>query len=191
MSKKQDIFDTTLRLITERGLHDTPMAMVAGEAQVAAGTIYHHFKNKEDLILELYKNIKGKIHDAILIEENSNSTYQRQFVQFWRSIYNYYIEKPEHFKFIEQFENSPYFQKITQEDIIEFEEKFDRFLLIGIEDRHIKPLPTRLLTHLLLGSVAAVTKARLKDQNEIDDSKVIKAIQVCWDGFKIKGLTND
>jgi AcrR family transcriptional regulator len=191
MSKKQDIFDTTLRLITERGLHDTPMAMVASEAQVAAGTIYHHFKNKEDLILELYKHIKGKIHDAITIDSNQDATYQRQFVQFWRSIYNYYLSNPAQFKFIEQFENSPYYLKITQDDVILFEEKFDRFLLIGIEERHIKPLPTRLMTQLLLGSIAAVTKARLKDESEIDNSKVIKAIQVCWDGFRTKGLTAD
>jgi len=53
-------------LISERGFHGTPMSMIADKAGVGAGTIYRYFENKEDLILQLYLEIKRETGKALL-----------------------------------------------------------------------------------------------------------------------------
>ena len=56
--KREAILKTALNLFTERGFHNTPTSLIAKEAGVATGTLFHYFKNKEILINELYLHIK-------------------------------------------------------------------------------------------------------------------------------------
>jgi AcrR family transcriptional regulator len=56
--KRQAILDTALLLFTERGFHGTPTSLIAKEAGVATGTLFHYFKTKEELIETLYLDIK-------------------------------------------------------------------------------------------------------------------------------------
>jgi AcrR family transcriptional regulator len=58
VTKKEKILETTLQLIAKNGLNASPMSMIAKEADVATGTIYHHFKSKEEIINEIYLNKK-------------------------------------------------------------------------------------------------------------------------------------
>ncbi|KUI47302.1 TetR family transcriptional regulator [Mycobacterium sp. GA-1199] len=48
-----NILDTAERLFTERGFHAVTMDAIADAADLAVGSIYHHFKNKERLYLAL------------------------------------------------------------------------------------------------------------------------------------------
>ena len=67
MTKKEKILETTLQLIAKNGLNASPMSMIAKEANVATGTIYHHFKSKEEIMLvpgigeSIYESIKDSI----------------------------------------------------------------------------------------------------------------------------------
>ena len=51
MSKREQILTTTLDLVSELGFHETSISLLIKKSGVAAGTIYHHFKNKEDLLV--------------------------------------------------------------------------------------------------------------------------------------------
>jgi AcrR family transcriptional regulator len=63
--KKRLIFESALDLIRERGFHGAPMSLVAGNAGVAAGTIYHYFKGKDDLIRELYAYNRERVSQSL------------------------------------------------------------------------------------------------------------------------------
>ena len=56
--KRAAILETTLDLLSERGFHDTPMSMIARQSGVSTGIIYHYFDGKDELMDELYKEIK-------------------------------------------------------------------------------------------------------------------------------------
>ena len=55
MDKKQRIIITMLELVVKQGVYATPMSQVAKEANVAVGTIYHYFNNKQEILEEIYK----------------------------------------------------------------------------------------------------------------------------------------
>ena len=57
-TKRTAILEATLELISEQGFHGTAMSMIADKAGVGAGTIYRYFDSKEDLITQLYLEIK-------------------------------------------------------------------------------------------------------------------------------------
>lgn len=191
MSKKKAILDAVLVLITKRGLYDTPMSEVANTANVAAGTIYHYFKNKEALILELYAGSKSQMMGAIIENVDENATYQRQFVKLWKNLYNFFTGQPKLFKFMEQFENSPFLDKIPKLEYEKYYSSISFFLNSGIEQRILKPLPVDLMTRMLYGEIAAVAKTAIYDPDSIDNQKIIKAIEISWEGFKLKTSLND
>jgi len=48
---RQNIIDTTIRLISERGYAEVTTILIAQEANVSQGLVFHYFKDKETLIL--------------------------------------------------------------------------------------------------------------------------------------------
>ena len=61
MSKKQAILINATKLFSQKGYKDTSMAEVAKITGSAGGTIFYHFKTKEELFVSILKNIKETI----------------------------------------------------------------------------------------------------------------------------------
>ena len=61
MSKKNAILSTAIQLFARNGFKNTSMAELSKTTGVAGGTIFHHFKNKEDIFLTILKEVKNSI----------------------------------------------------------------------------------------------------------------------------------
>lgn len=49
------IIDAAVEVIAENGYHQSQVSKIAKQAGVADGTIYLYFKNKEDILISLFK----------------------------------------------------------------------------------------------------------------------------------------
>ena len=63
MSKKQAILEAAALLFAEKGFKETPMVELSKMTGAAEGTIFYHFKNKEELFLAILENTKNEIID--------------------------------------------------------------------------------------------------------------------------------
>jgi AcrR family transcriptional regulator len=61
MSKKSDILQAATRLLAAKGYKETSMAELAKITGVAQGTIFYHYKNKEELFLSILEGFKKDI----------------------------------------------------------------------------------------------------------------------------------
>jgi AcrR family transcriptional regulator len=61
----RSILQTAERLFCEHGYPNTKMQDIAGEAEVAVGTVYFYFRNKEDLLLQLMDDIAFNIRNIL------------------------------------------------------------------------------------------------------------------------------
>ncbi len=59
--KRDVILETAARLFAERGFTNTPTSLLAKEAGVAEGTIFRHFRTKDDIFLTLIHNVKTQL----------------------------------------------------------------------------------------------------------------------------------
>ena len=63
MSKRNAILASATRLFSRNGFQGTAMAELSTITGAATGTIFHHFKNKEDIFLNVLNDVKESIID--------------------------------------------------------------------------------------------------------------------------------
>ncbi|MBM7597766.1 TetR/AcrR family fatty acid metabolism transcriptional regulator [Virgibacillus halotolerans] len=63
--KYKQIIDAAVVVIAENGYHKSQVSKIAKKAGVADGTIYLYFKNKEDILVSVFKNKMGQFIEQI------------------------------------------------------------------------------------------------------------------------------
>lgn len=61
MNKFELILDAAVKVFAENGYHGSQVSKIAKEAGVADGTIYLYFKNKEDILVSLFRERLGEL----------------------------------------------------------------------------------------------------------------------------------
>ena len=73
MDKHERILKAALKVFAEKGFYNTRISEIAKEANVADGTIYLYFKNKDDLLISLFEEEIGKICQSMREEMNKTN----------------------------------------------------------------------------------------------------------------------
>lgn len=178
IDKKSAILNTALDLLVEHGFHNTPMSLIAKEAGVSAGIIYHYFESKEELILELYREVKQKIINLVLEADFQKSGGLEVLKQVWLNTYHYYVSHPRETLFLEQFENSPYMKMCLNEFNTQLQPLFE---WTQAEKRagNIIDLPIEVMYELSIGVAVSLAKLQSSGITRITDEmldEVSKAV---------------
>lgn len=183
MDKRQVILQVMLRLITEQGIHATPMAQIAKEAGVAAGTIYHYFPSKEQLLNELYLDVKREFGEVLRKQLLTDLPFKEKFWQLWQALYLYYVENPLAFGFSAQLVHSPLIAAgVKEQGKIFYQPVFD-FFTSGIQQGILKPMDVVLMGELVYGNVAVTVQLQLSGEITITPDLMEQAIRFSWDGI--------
>lgn len=55
LTRKEQILQTSLKLFNEKGCLNTSTRHIADELNISVGNLYYYFKNKEEIVIELFK----------------------------------------------------------------------------------------------------------------------------------------
>src|SRR4030043_2189690 len=61
IDKHERIINAALKVFAEKGFYNTRISEIALEANVADGTIYLYFKNKDDILISLFEEEMAKV----------------------------------------------------------------------------------------------------------------------------------
>lgn len=181
--KRTAILQTTLDLISDRGFHNTPMSLIAKEAGVSTGTIYHYFAGKDELIFELYREIKLDLFRIISVGVTKQPSLREGFLQLWNNYVHYYIQHPRETAFLEQFENSPYSKPDHQEIFAEEIAQYVKFVKGGIEEGLVKNLPFEIIIELTFGVAVSLAKQHIAGTVILNEELLQTTADACWDAI--------
>jgi len=182
--KRTAILEATLDLISERGFHNTPMSLIAKTSGVSTGIIYHYFASKEELINELYKEIKVEIIQAMLADYSEDLSLNERFLGIWFNFVRYSLNHPTNGLFLEQFENSPYIKCVMEEDFMQAIAPFFDLFQQGVEEGAFKPLPPLVLFDLGFGAAVSLVKRHIAGVVVLDDALMQATANACWDAVR-------
>lgn len=183
--KRLAIITTTLRLINHQGFHATPMSQIAKEARVAAGTIYHYFDSKDDLIAAVYDYVKERMGAALLLQMEHANGYQAQFWVFWLNQYRFMSQNPDDFWFLEQYAVSPYIkQDIVAASRHHYQPIID-FLELGITGGVLRDMDPVLMAYMLNSQISMIVKLELTGTYQPSMSSLQTLVQSSWDMVRL------
>jgi AcrR family transcriptional regulator len=181
MDKKQKIIKTALKLIVDQGLQETPMSQVSKVSGVAMGTIYHHFKSKNEIVNAIYLYLKEEMGNALMLEPSDTDDYKTKFFEFWSNLYMFYIQNEEAFKYLQAFVQSPLISSETKEKGRQYYMPIVEFFKQGIDDEILKPLNIVVLTEIIHGNVVTLVQIYFQNSIEINKTIIDQTIQLSWD----------
>jgi AcrR family transcriptional regulator len=168
-------------LIKDQGFHGAPMSLVAKNAGVAAGTIYHYFESKEQLICELYDFNRERVKEVVQAALEQKGSLKEKFSKVWTALYHFYAQQPNVLIFFEQFVNSPFnVDKYPNH----FRGQLYTFFADGIKSGQLKPVKTEILLVMVMGSISSTAKLHLFGKVPLTQSDQHRVVEILWDGIK-------
>lgn len=184
MDKRTKLMLTARELFAKHGFYGTATARIAKEAQVSNGILFHYFPTKEDLIRSMYVDLKDRLFKYSVDQIYKGATLKESIYTLWLAGVEWYLENPEDFLFMQQFENSPFYK----EEI----ERSHRYVQMSIElttkgvsEGVFKKMPELLHFRVLTGMVeTAVRFFRINPLLQADNEFRNQLFEMSWDAIK-------
>ncbi len=186
MSRKEKTLKKALELIVKQGIQETPMSQIAKESGVAMGTIYHHFKSKNEIVNAIYIYLKQKMGEALLEMSEQSDNYKKMFFLYWSNLFEFYRQNEEAFKFLQTFTQSPLISSETKQEGLQYYNPIIEFFQQGLDNNILKPNNLVLLTETIHGNVVALVQIHFQQTIIVNQSIIEQAINMSWDSVAIK-----
>lgn len=146
-AKQNEILQAALQLFVKLGFHGTPTSLIAKEAGVANGTLFHYYGTKDQLIVALYIHTKKQM-TACMPGADSGNTIADQCRFFYTNALRWGLDNPTAFRFLQQFMSSPYVAMLPPEFVSETH-AWLQVVHNGIASGIIRPLPEDLIVQMI------------------------------------------
>lgn len=184
--KKTALLKAALKLFTERGFHGTSTAQISKEACVATGTLFNYFPTKEDLINDLYFDVKGKLSRSMGEGLRTQNTFHDKLKKIWYNMIEWGLSNPEDFLFVGQFCSSPYITSYTREEVSKEYVFLHDLVKEGIENGDIRDYSAELVIAMFYQSSRTVVNLILDSEPQDTDKVIEDGFQVIWEGLARK-----
>lgn len=183
--KQEAVIEATVKLVNETGFVSSSVAKIAKEARVSPATIYIYYKNKEDLLVSTYIEIKHKLSKALL--ENFDETLPIRDIlkNFWHNAFDFARKNPDFIKFTEQFSNSPFSDLVDKAEVEKYFLPMLSVLQRGIEQKIIKDVHYEMLGAFIFFPVMILSNPRLCTDIKLNEETIEQAFTLAWDAIKL------
>ena len=181
MSNKRDlILRASEKIIATGGIQGLSMQQVANEAGVAAGTIYRYFKDKNELIIELRKDVLAQVA-AHLLADHQQGTLEQRFKRIWLRMHYFGRERSPTNLSYEQYAHLP---ESNTDEIRHLEFTlfaplhllFEEGKALGI----MQPLNSRALYALSMEPAMALARTTRRGLIQYETHEIELVCDLCW-----------
>jgi AcrR family transcriptional regulator len=183
--KQEALFEATIKVVNELGFASSSVSKIAKEAGISPATIYIYHENKEDLIVSTYMTIKKNLTKALMKDFDDTLPIRDILRKVWLNSFRYAIEYRAHFRFKEQFSNSPYISMIDESKIDEMLMPLVNVFMRGIEQKILKDVGLNLFLAFTFYPVVALSNPHAGTGFEAKDVDIEKAFDMAWDAIKL------
>ncbi|MFC7365522.1 MULTISPECIES: TetR/AcrR family transcriptional regulator [Bhargavaea] len=189
--KYGQIVDAAVIAIAENGYHQAQVSKIAKQAGVADGTIYLYFKNKEDILVSVFREKMALFMDRLrpVLEDGQMSSEEKLF----RMIENHFsvLYSDRHLAIVTQLElrqsNKELRLKIN-EVLKDYLSMLDRILQEGIERGEFEvDMDIRLARQMVFGTIDEISTSWVMNDQKYDLIKLAPDVhRLLMQGMKAK-----
>lgn len=183
--KKAALFEATVKLVNAIGFASSSVAKIAREAGVSPATIYVYYKNKEDLLVSTYVEIKQNLSRAVLEDFDPDLPIRDILRKAWIHTFNYICVNSGYYRYCEQFANSPYNELVDKKAVEQYFVPLIDVLQRGIEQKIIKNVGFDVLVAFMWYPIIVLANPRLSPEFELSEAGIDAAFTLAWDAVKL------
>lgn len=183
--KQEALLLATMKLVNEIGFAASSVAKIAKVAGVSPATLYVYFKNKEDLLVSTYVEIKLGMGGALVEGLDEEAPIYDILRRVWCNTFNYASRHQDEFRYAEQFANSPF---IALVNMVEIEESFAPLLRVverGMEQKVLKRVSHEVFAAFMFQPVMVLANPCRCKGFESSEANVEAAFKMAWDAVKL------
>ncbi|HUC82772.1 MAG TPA: TetR/AcrR family transcriptional regulator [Flavisolibacter sp.] len=185
-AKVAAIYNATLTLVKERGLAGVTMGDISKAASIATGTLYIYFKNKEELIKELFWECRDQSAKKYFEALEPEASFEERLRLIFQNIAHFKMIRFEVSAFLEQTYHSPF---VCLTDLKKkqtaLKPLFD-LLDEGIASKKLKDVDTDTLISFLFGTINEMVKRAHFSGKKLTKEKVQQVYMLFWDGIRMR-----
>ena len=183
--KQESIIDATIKLVNEIGFVSSSVSKIAKKANISPATLYIYYKNKEDLLVSTYVEIKKKMSKELLKNFDVNLPFRDIFENFWKNGFEFIGQNGELYQYSEQFASSPYSDLVDHKELEKHFEPFIKVLQKGIEQKVIKDVPFDILAVYIFYPIMVLSNPKMCRTIELNETVVRTSFNLAWDAIKL------
>ncbi len=172
--RRREVLDAALACFTELGFAATTMADVCGRARASVGSVYHHFKSKEQLAGALFLEGLRDYQQGLLRElgriDGGRPGAGRRLVRTMADHYLRWVEAHAHWaRYLIEFGHAPFVGEVGADlaDLNrEFYARLEEALAPAVERGELRRLPRDLAFALIVGPSREFARRWLRDRTE-------------------------
>jgi len=177
--KYEQIIDAAVKVIARHGYHNAQVAKIAKEAQVADGTIYLYFENKEDVLISLFQNKMGHFIEQVKKEIDQVNTAEEKLFQLIYMHFKQLADYPE-LAIVTQIElrqSNLEIRRSIGKILKRYHEVIDDLLKFGISTGVFKPeIDVRITRRIIFGAIDETVSSWIMNEMKYDLISLVRPI---------------
>lgn len=192
-SKKTALVEAAISTLAREGFSRATTARIARNAKAGEGSIYRHFKNKDDLLNIAAAYSAQRVFGPARKNYAPDASVHAQFIRFCTDFLSAGKDLQLDHQFLEQYLNSPlgiaYRQKVLETvmvnpDIQPIFYPLNAIIVQGKQLEILKDLPIQYLVALSMGPMIFMLKHAAQGFMELSEDRIATIASSCWDAIR-------
>jgi len=180
-SKELRLIESAIELFATDGYWNTSTTRITQHANVAAGTLYNYFENKEELIDEVFTQIRSESLKYVLEGYPDDGTVKECFEHIWFRYIDWGVKNPERYKLLLQIRISNLISTETRERRAEDLDIIYNLFERGVADGLFSRISSRYFSAHFQANIGAAMSYAISA--ELRDMKLVKHISTGFEMF--------
>jgi AcrR family transcriptional regulator len=171
--KEEAIREKAIELVVELGLDGLSMQKLAKAAGVSPATIYIYYKDREDLLMQLYARLSHKMFDYTTRGFSPDMHFDEGMKIQWHNRAQYFLDFPLEMKFLEQCHHSPIHDRCINEDRNPYKSLrsvMKPFVQNAIQRKELVQLPFEVYWSIAYAPLYQLLKFHFQGRNHVNAS---------------------
>ncbi|MBL0015012.1 MAG: TetR/AcrR family transcriptional regulator [Bacteroidetes bacterium] len=167
-SKEACLRMKAMEMIVAEGFDGLSMQKLAKAAGVSPATIYIYWKNREDLLNQLFQEVQENFTKVALEGFSPEMSLSDGLWLQWQNRLRFILEFPVQFAFYEQFRHSPLINRGDMKFAV-FKENMQQFIVNAVRNQELRPMPTEVYWSMAYAPFYSLVRCKYQGKSMLSD----------------------
>lgn len=182
--KRDALVKATINLVNNNGFHAAPMSKIAKMANVSPATIYLYFESKQDLINQVYIEVKAAFTNYAFETYGPDLCVATGFEIVWKRIADFKLKETDEALFLCQCDHSPMIDETSRQKGLKHLQPLLDLWQRGKDEGIIKDLSPFLLYAYTISPLSFLMTMQQRGIFQLNEDHIEEAFLAAWNSIK-------